>query len=261
MIRKFTLIELLVVVSVIALLAALLLPALGRAREQALGASCLGNSRQIAFAAFAYAEEFDGYGPVNTRYGSGNLVHYWPRLLYALGHAAQPAIFACPAARHEYYNGEVFCTGNFNANGNNWEYVQYGINQYFGQSFNASGSGGVYLASDPASLETLASTGMLWKIQRARAPSSTVFLGDSVRSTGTNGKIYTSATATDGKPRGFLLLSRSKTALDNHPGIFGDRHAGAASVAWVDGHAESRLQAVFTLQWTDVNFKHFHPGQ
>ncbi|MFH1747615.1 MAG: type II secretion system protein [Planctomycetota bacterium] len=53
----FTLIELLVVIAIIALLMAILLPSLGRAREQGRRAYCLANLRSIGQAALAYAND------------------------------------------------------------------------------------------------------------------------------------------------------------------------------------------------------------
>jgi len=55
--RAFTLIELLVVMAVISLLAALLLPALGRAKESGRGAVCLSNLHQIGIALQLYVQD------------------------------------------------------------------------------------------------------------------------------------------------------------------------------------------------------------
>jgi prepilin-type N-terminal cleavage/methylation domain-containing protein/prepilin-type processing-associated H-X9-DG protein len=56
----FTLIELLVVIAIIALLMAVLMPALSRAREQGKRAVCLNNEKQLAFAWIMYADDNDG---------------------------------------------------------------------------------------------------------------------------------------------------------------------------------------------------------
>ncbi|MFA9480336.1 type II secretion system protein [Phycisphaerales bacterium AB-hyl4] len=61
--RGFTLIELLVVISIIAILIALLLPALGAAREQARAIQCAANVRSIGLSFEFVAEDHSGYYP------------------------------------------------------------------------------------------------------------------------------------------------------------------------------------------------------
>jgi prepilin-type N-terminal cleavage/methylation domain-containing protein len=65
--RAFTLIELLVVISIIALLTALLLPALSRARQQARAVVCQGNLKQWGTLMATTVAENDGRFPTPDR--------------------------------------------------------------------------------------------------------------------------------------------------------------------------------------------------
>ena len=101
----FTLIELLVVVSIIALLIAILMPALGAAREASRTAVCLSNTKQMALATVAYATENDMDLPT-VGFSHGSAVHAeqgsWFFLLepYVDG----KLLYRCPSDESEAWN-------------------------------------------------------------------------------------------------------------------------------------------------------------
>ena len=70
--RAFTLIELLVVIAIIAVLMAILMPALNRVKEQGKRAACLGNTKQLALCWIMYADDNDGKIVNGEAYGGGD---------------------------------------------------------------------------------------------------------------------------------------------------------------------------------------------
>ena len=90
--KGFTLVELLVVMAIMAALAGLLLPVLGRAREKGRRTVCMANLKQIGLAIHMYAEDyyerFPGNGVEDT--GSSEMGLLFPRYINA------PAVWDCP---------------------------------------------------------------------------------------------------------------------------------------------------------------------
>ena len=105
--RAFTLIELLVVVSIIALLAAILFPAFGRARENGRRASCSSNLKQIGLGLIQYSQDNDEF-LIADWYGTqtetqppttANPDYKWMDAGFPYIKSEQ--VFTCPSARLE----------------------------------------------------------------------------------------------------------------------------------------------------------------
>ncbi len=103
--NPFTLIELLVVISIMAVLAALLLPVLAQSRESARRAVCIGNERQIGLALHMYIDDFNGRFPPQAVFRPWEGSGYEPcndrisrtARLHREGYLTAPQVWFCPS--------------------------------------------------------------------------------------------------------------------------------------------------------------------
>lgn len=118
----FSLVELLVVIGIIGVLAALLMPALNRAKGKANDTKCISNLRQIGIALSTYADENQGKLPFAERRPTTPVdpSHVFPRIVDVLSNHVGGAVvvFRCPKDRFGWFEKEGSSyEWNYQANG------------------------------------------------------------------------------------------------------------------------------------------------
>ncbi len=134
--RTFTLVELLTVIAIISVLAAMLLPALEKARGMARQTTCLNNLRQIGIGGSLYSDENGGLAP-RVAYGSGVTAVYWHNALAPhIGVEGWPK-YQVPSV--SVTNNTVFHCPDWKIPSAYINYTGYGMNLYI-PSMNGWGS-------------------------------------------------------------------------------------------------------------------------
>lgn len=221
--RGFTLIELLVVIAIIALLAAILFPVFGRARENAKRTTCLSNMRQITLAVAQYSQDYDDHLPIVGSYTNpGTLVTPWFHRLVPYTKSSQ--VFRCPSdtspVANRYQNAIPAA-------------------EQFPTSYAVSVYSTIYLDGSTSILNV---SGL--NLSSVVLPSTTVYMAEGGATSGGGGGVLLDSedravTNKSGCP--LLDLPHGGGATGTDPNYCGPnpRHMGTAVVAFYDGHVKA----------------------
>ena len=235
--EAFTLIELLVVISIIALLAAILMPALGAARSGSRALACRSNLRQLVIANIGYATEYDGfYVPAASDMWDNAGLHRWHGQRDALdkpfdplrgpliGYLADGRVKECPL-KVEFVRGQDWDTNFEQGCGG------YGYNMmYIGSRLSQCAAGGMQAWKD--------SYAMTARVTEIAAPALTLMFADTAMANGQKSLIEYSFA----EPPFTVYGGRPVTEFYMSPSIH-FRHEEQANVGWADGHVEPRRMA------------------
>lgn len=214
----FTLIELLVVISIIALLIAILLPALGAARDTARGAACSSNIRQLAIVGVTYQQDNEQfYHLLQTPWGvtPGSSGHwYWPGMMVNKGYVGALKGFICPSVSDTAVSRLTTPDAVANPSNNDLRTISYGYNYRWL---------GTYLMETP--------TGMTFSQSLQRTPRS-----DDIKKP-TDTIVYADCIVPGSNP--LLPTYRLTGRPEPGNGNLDPRHKTAINIAWADGHATS----------------------
>lgn len=210
--KAFTLVELLVVIAIIAILAGMLLPALGKAKDRGKKTSCTNNLKQMGYAMLMYAEDSGGLIP------RGNDPHWWRVYIPWLG--------GQKAAMDQYGRVKVYTCPSYPDRKQKLCYV---VN--------------AWQFSSPKDMVGFDING-LSKISRIQEPSTTIYLADnengSWRPVFTGTTVVGSYDLNDVWSPGHLPYSTvgTRVVLNGDRRVAAKRHGDGSNFMFFDGHAE-----------------------
>jgi prepilin-type N-terminal cleavage/methylation domain-containing protein/prepilin-type processing-associated H-X9-DG protein len=136
--KAFTLIELLVVVAIIALLMAILMPALQRVKSQARAVACMSYLKQWGYIWWMYTEDNDGKVNTGGSTAGGDAANDWPEVLWPY-YMERGKLTVCPSAAKPHFEGVRWAFGAWCWDKGPWtglkdkqspDYGSYGENEW-----------------------------------------------------------------------------------------------------------------------------------